>query len=222
MSAAAALSQLYALKMLPIPESEETTVELEEIHRTVSKQTGEAKSEVASVQTGLGSRFDPNSSYYFYDPNLDLDIDSDFAFEDESPYPEVRSAVSNVDDPLMPVTTLRAWILGIIWAIVVPGINQMFFFRYPSVEVTGIVAQLITYPMGRFAAAYLPQWSIFGLELNPGPFTIKEHVLVTVSGCGVSFMFSYEMNVGTHTVTDHGSCSGQKREETGRLILFVG
>ncbi|KAJ3751338.1 OPT oligopeptide transporter protein-domain-containing protein, partial [Lentinula detonsa] len=120
-------------------------------------------------------------------------------FEDESPYPEagtlpflsvhlftvpiqVRCAVSNTDDPLMPVSTLRAWVLGVIWSIVVPGINQFFFFRYPSVEVTGIVAQLITYPIGRAAAAYLPHWKFFGLELNPGPFTIKEHVLITVSG----------------------------------------
>ena len=81
----------------------------------------------------------------------------------------------------MPVSTLRAWVLGMIWSIVVPGMNQFFFFRYPSVEVTGIVAQLITYPIGRAAAAYLPHWNLFGVELNPGPFTIKEHVLITVS-----------------------------------------
>lgn len=81
----------------------------------------------------------------------------------------------------MPASTVRAWILGMIWSIILPSINQFFFFRFPSVEVTGIVAQLITYPIGRAAAAYLPRWNVFGLELNPGPFTIKEHVLITVS-----------------------------------------
>ncbi|KAJ3825307.1 OPT oligopeptide transporter [Lentinula raphanica] len=173
MSTAAAIEQLYALNMLPVPESEQTTLELDELGRTDSKQSGN-KSEVVI-------RRDCLQQDYFDDPNLDFDVDSDFAFEDESPYPEVRSAVSNTDDPFMPVSTLRAWVLGMIWSIVVPGMNQFFFFRYPSVEVTGIVAQLITYPIGRAAAAYLPRWNLFGVELNPGPFTIKEHVLITAT-----------------------------------------
>jgi len=32
--------------------------------------------------------------------------------EDDSPYPEVRSAVANTDDPNIPVSTLRAWVIG--------------------------------------------------------------------------------------------------------------
>jgi len=111
------------------------------------------------------------------DPNLDKEH---MAFEDESPYPEVRSAVANTDDPTIPVATLRSWVIGIIWAILIPGLNQFFFFRYPSVTITGIVAQLLSFPIGRAAAAFLPNWSIFGVRLNPGPFTVKEHVLVTV------------------------------------------
>ena len=58
--------------------------------------------------------------------------------EDDSPYPEVRSAVANTDDPTIPVSTLRSWVLGLIWAIIIPGLNQFFFFRYPSVSVTGV------------------------------------------------------------------------------------
>ncbi|KAF8824147.1 hypothetical protein HHX47_DHR9000254 [Lentinula edodes] len=184
MSTAAALSQLYALKMLPIPESEETTLELDELGRAISKhshRSDEEKSPSIQTESQIHNDIYLAQQDYFDDPNLDLDVDSDFAFEDESPYPEVRCAVSNTDDPLMPVSTLRAWVLGLTWSLIVPGINQFFFFRYPSVEVTGIVAQLITYPIGRAAAAYLPCWNFFGLELNPGPFTIKEHVLITVS-----------------------------------------
>ncbi|XP_006455006.1 oligopeptide transporter protein OPT variant 1 [Agaricus bisporus var. bisporus H97] len=115
---------------------------------------------------------------HFDDPNLDKDH---LAFDDESPYPEVRSAVSNTDDPTMPVSTVRSWVIGIIWAILIPGLNQFFFFRYPSVTITGIVAQLLSFPIGRAAAAWVPNWSVFGFQLNPGPFTVKEHVLVTVS-----------------------------------------
>jgi OPT family small oligopeptide transporter len=114
---------------------------------------------------------------HFDDPNLDKDH---LAFDDESPYPEVRSAVANTDDPTMPVSTIRSWVIGVIWAILIPGLNQFFFFRYPSVVITGIVAQLLSFPIGRAAAAWLPNWSIFGVPLNPGPFTVKEHVLVTM------------------------------------------
>lgn len=38
----------------------------------------------------------------------------------------------------MPVNTMRAWVIGIIWSILLPGMNQFFFFRYPSVTVTGV------------------------------------------------------------------------------------
>jgi hypothetical protein len=99
--------------------------------------------------------------------------------EDDSPYPEVRSAVANTDDPDMPCNTFRAWMIGLVWAILIPGLNQFFFFRYPSITISGLVAQLLSFPLGRAAAAVLPRVKIFGLELNPGPFSIKEHVLVT-------------------------------------------
>lgn len=26
----------------------------------------------------------------------------------------------------------------------------------------------------------MPNWKIFGVSLNPGPFTVKEHVLLTI------------------------------------------
>ena len=58
--------------------------------------------------------------------------------EDDSPYPEVRSAVANTDDPTMPVSSLRSWVIGLIWAIIIPGMNQFFFFRFPSVSVGGV------------------------------------------------------------------------------------
>ncbi|KAF4622117.1 hypothetical protein D9613_009302 [Agrocybe pediades] len=116
----------------------------------------------------------------FDDPNIDKGEALNGVLEDDSPYPEVRSAVANTDDPDIPASTLRAWVLGIIWAIIIPGLNQFFFFRYPSVTVTGIVAQLLIFPMGRLWARLVPNVKIFGIHLNPGPFTIKEHVLSTI------------------------------------------
>ena len=80
----------------------------------------------------------------------------------------------------MPVSTFRTWVIGIAFAIILPGLNQFFFFRYPSVQISGIVGQLLSFPVGRAAAAFLPNWTVFGIRLNPGPFTVKEHVLITV------------------------------------------
>ena len=87
------------------------------------------------------------------DPNYDSSVDllgdepvivpSDYhlltlIIEEDSPYPEVRSAVANTDDPSIPAMTLRVWVIGVIWAIIIPGMNQFFFFRFPAVTVTGV------------------------------------------------------------------------------------
>jgi len=116
-------------------------------------------------------------SEVFDDPNLDK---AAIALDDDSPYPEVRSAVANTDDPSIPCNTFRAWVLGLIWAIILPGINQFFFFRFPAVTVSSLVAQLLSYPMGRAWASFLPNKNIFGISINPGHFTVKEHVIVTI------------------------------------------
>ena len=73
------------------------------------------------------------------DPNFDP---AAIGLEDESPYPEVRSAVANTDDPTIPASTFRAWVFGLFWAIVIPGANQFFFFRYPSVTISQVCLPL--------------------------------------------------------------------------------
>jgi hypothetical protein len=90
----------------------------------------------------------------------------------------------------MPASTLRSWLIGIIWAVLIPGLNQLLFFRYPSVAVGPLIAQLLSFPVGRAWARLVPQWKVFGISLNPGPFTIKEHVVITVMA-GVSAGSAY-------------------------------
>jgi hypothetical protein len=68
----------------------------------------------------------------FDDPNFDPTAS---LLEDESPYPEVRSAAANTDDPKMASSTLHAWVVGLIWAVLIPGVNQFFYFRYPSIGI---------------------------------------------------------------------------------------
>lgn len=114
-----------------------------------------------------------------YDPNFD---DKQFVGDvsEDSPYPEVRAAVPNTDDPEMLASTLRVWVIGLVWALVCAGLDQYFSFRFPSIGVSSIIPVLLSLPIGRAWAAYLPGWKIFGISLNPGPFTIKEHVLIMV------------------------------------------
>ncbi|KAF8342569.1 OPT oligopeptide transporter [Cantharellus anzutake] len=103
---------------------------------------------------------------------------------EDSPYPEVRAAVSNLDDPTMPANTFRMWILGLLFTIIIAGLNQFFSLRYPSVTITALIAQLLALPCGKVMELVLPttEFKILGCKfsLNPGPFNIKEHVLITV------------------------------------------
>ncbi|KIP12223.1 hypothetical protein PHLGIDRAFT_32874 [Phlebiopsis gigantea 11061_1 CR5-6] len=127
----------------------------------------------------------------FDDPNGDPDATT---IEDDSPYPEVRSAVANTDDFEMPCSTLRAWVIGIFWSILIPGLNQFFFFRFPAVTITSVVIQLLSFPLVRLWARFMPRVKVFGVSINPGPFTIKEHVLITIMG-GVGAQSAYATDI---------------------------
>lgn len=42
-----------------------------------------------------------------------MEFDLDAIEEEDSPYPEVRASVSNIDDPDMPALTIRMWFIGL-------------------------------------------------------------------------------------------------------------
>jgi OPT family small oligopeptide transporter len=101
-----------------------------------------------------------------------------------SPYAEVRSVVDNHDDPSLPVSTIRAWAIGIFFACCISFINSFFDVRLPSIYVISTVPQLLAYPVGKFCERVLPDvgFTLFGVRhsLNPGPFNKKEHMLITI------------------------------------------
>ncbi|KAJ3850823.1 small oligopeptide transporter [Lentinula lateritia] len=119
-----------------------------------------------------------------FDPNFDFDAGilglTILSVEEDSPYAEVRSAVANFDDPDMPVSTIRAWVLGIIWTVLLAGINQVIVYRFPSILITNFVALLVIFPCGQAWARVCPSISVLKMPLNPGPFSIKEHVLSSI------------------------------------------
>ncbi|EPQ31325.1 uncharacterized protein PFL1_01509 [Pseudozyma flocculosa PF-1] len=118
--------------------------------------------------------------------------------EEDSPYPEVRAAVSNVDDHTMPVMTFRTWVLGMLFTIVIPGLNQLLSYRFPTLTISSFVTQLLCYPMGVFMAKVLPEKVIktpFGsFTLNPGPFNVKEHTVITVMS-NVTYQRAYSSQI---------------------------
>ncbi|KAI1344728.1 OPT family small oligopeptide transporter [Xylariaceae sp. FL0016] len=103
---------------------------------------------------------------------------------DTSPFPAVRAVVPETDDTEIPVNTLRAWVLGILFVFLGSGVNQFFSLRYPGIHIVSLVAELLAYPLGVALAKILPI-----SRLNPDRhFNIKEHALVTIMS-NVSFGF---------------------------------
>ena len=136
---------------------------------------------------------------------MEFDFEGDEEDED-SPYPEVRASVSNIDDTEMPAMTLRMWVIGLTlvlaagyvtvsrWYLADSNVaidrcsNLFFNFRQPAPSIVSNVLLLIAHPLGKLLAltmpirSYrLPRW-IGGHEfsLNPGPWNIKEHALVYI------------------------------------------
>ncbi|KAF9179514.1 hypothetical protein BGZ51_006863 [Haplosporangium sp. Z 767] len=111
-------------------------------------------------------------------------VDSLDDIVDDSPIPEVRASVPPTDDPTLPTRTFRAWFLGIFFTIVLAFVNQFFWFRDNPLTIRVLVAQLLAYPLGTLMSRILPTrtFSFLGYKFsfNPGPFNIKEHVLITI------------------------------------------
>ncbi|KAF8406131.1 hypothetical protein HHK36_008211 [Tetracentron sinense] len=107
--------------------------------------------------------------------------------DDISPIEEVRLTVTNTDDPSLPVWTFRMWFLGLVSCGLLSFLNQFFSYRTEPLIITQITVQVATLPIGHFLASVLPSTKFhlpgFGsrtFSLNPGPFNMKEHVLISI------------------------------------------
>ncbi|KAH8664211.1 small oligopeptide transporter-like protein [Xylariales sp. PMI_506] len=102
---------------------------------------------------------------------------------DQSPFPEVAACVPNTDDSTIACSTVRAWVLTTIFVIVFAGANEFFNFRYPSLSISYVVAQLLVFPIGK-GWEKLPRWRVplgkLTFDVNPGKFTIKEHAFIVI------------------------------------------
>ncbi|KAK8165389.1 small oligopeptide transporter, OPT family [Phyllosticta citrichinensis] len=116
--------------------------------------------------------------------DIEAEIQIERELEETSPYPEVASAVPGTDDDTIPVGTVRAWVLGMVMVTIGSALNMLFSLRSPSITVSSLVAQLVSYPLGVAWEKTLPdrEFKIGRLRfnLNPGPFNVKEHTLITI------------------------------------------
>ncbi|KAJ3291095.1 hypothetical protein HDU79_002675 [Rhizoclosmatium sp. JEL0117] len=83
--------------------------------------------------------------------------------------------VPQTDDPSTPAFSFRSILLGTLFAVVLSFANTALSFRASPFTIPPVVATIVSYPMGIFLANVLPA----GI-LNPGPFSMKEHVLIFI------------------------------------------
>lgn len=115
--------------------------------------------------------------------------------EDDSPYPEVRASVPNVDDVSLPQNTVRMWVIGLLMTTIGCSVNVIFSFHSPIFVISTFVSAIIAWPLGRLWDKIVPNWSFFNnrIQLNPSPFNLKEHTLITIMasvsfGSGAAYM----------------------------------
>lgn len=110
----------------------------------------------------------------------------------------VRRVVNLTDDPAEPTMTFRYFLLTILF--VAPGafLSQMSHFRTTSAPYSVFFVQIASNYVGKWLAHVLPAWEIKipftkkSFNLNPGPFSTKEHVLVTISAAsGATYNLGY-------------------------------
>ncbi|KAI6704696.1 hypothetical protein NL676_007658 [Syzygium grande] len=125
--------------------------------------------------------------------------------EERCPVEEVALVVPETDDPTLPVMTFRAWSLGLASCVVLIFLNTFFSYRTQPLSISAILMQIAALPLGRFMARALParEYQLLGyrFSLNPGPFNIKEHVIITIfANCGVSTGGGDAYSIGAITV----------------------
>lgn len=116
--------------------------------------------------------------------------------DENSPVEQVALTVPVTDDPNLPAVTFRMWVLGTLACILLSFLNQFFWYRREPLTISSISAQIAVVPLGHLMAAVITKKVYFKGKrwefcLNPGPFNVKEHVLVTIfASCGAANPYS--------------------------------
>jgi OPT family oligopeptide transporter len=110
----------------------------------------------------------------------------------------VRRVVSLHDDTTLPTITFRYIVLSLVF--VIPGafLQQMVCYRTTFAPYSIFFVQIGSNYAGEWLAATLPAWEVkvpftkWSFNLNPGPFSVKEHVLVVIcAASGATYNLAY-------------------------------
>ncbi|CAF1559343.1 unnamed protein product [Didymodactylos carnosus] len=101
---------------------------------------------------------------------------------EQSSFEEVANIIPNTDDREMLCLTFRSWLIGLVFTCGFTVMNQYYYYASDAISFDPIFVLLLSYPFGISLAYILPKKTIkiwnWHFSLNPGKFTIKEHVLV--------------------------------------------
>nr|GMD10413.1 oligopeptide transporter 7-like [Ipomoea batatas] len=147
------------------------------------------------IKTPLLPKLEENEGRHGFPSSSKSKVESLPGAEENSPIREVALTVPTTDDPSLPVLTFRMWVLGTFSCVLLSFLNQFFWYRTEPLTITGISAQIAVVPLGQLMAARITDRVFFKgtkweFTLNPGPFNVKEHVLITIfanSGAGTVF-----------------------------------
>ncbi|KAI0201967.1 OPT oligopeptide transporter protein-domain-containing protein [Astrocystis sublimbata] len=140
------------------------------------------------LKEGNGARGGGGDKLAFEEP---VEVDADLEPEDDPEIselpPEVRRVVSLHDDTTLPTLTFRYFVLSLLF--VIPGafLSQINTFRTTYAPYSVFFVQIASNYVGLWLARVLPDRKIgipltkWSFNLNPGPWSVKEHVLVTIT-----------------------------------------
>ncbi|KAF8391203.1 hypothetical protein HHK36_023505 [Tetracentron sinense] len=104
----------------------------------------------------------------------------------DSPIEQVRVTVPITDDNTQPALTIRTWVLGLVSCLIQGFMKAFFSYRQNQLYISSFCTQIVVLPLGKLMAATLPtnpvripgtKWSF---SMNPGPFSMKEHALISI------------------------------------------
>ncbi|KAI2638773.1 OPT superfamily oligopeptide transporter [Hypomontagnella submonticulosa] len=165
----------------------------------VAKDEAKIPSATPSVEPPIGQRpvsiqdkdrdDDPNREKLPFDDAVEVDVDLENENDPEINQipPEVRRVVSLHDDTSLPTLTFRYFLLSVIF--VIPGafLSAMNYFRTTYAPYSVFFVQIAANYVGLWLARILPSRELrvpftgWTFNLNPGPWSVKEHVLVTIT-----------------------------------------
>ncbi|KAL7748096.1 OPT superfamily [Sorochytrium milnesiophthora] len=139
----------------------------------------------------------------------DIEDDADKVFvADEEFEKTIQALLPSTDNTEAPSLTFRVWVLGSLFCALLSYVNQILQFRTNPFSITAYLATLLGYPLGKLMARFLPtnkfHVPLLGeCSLNPGPFSVKETVLIYIMGStgttgvyGTDNLFVQKFNYG--------------------------